>query len=166
VLLEDIIQKLQLQPHPEGGFFKETYRSKGIIHKDSLPPFFEGKRNYSTCIYYLLRSGDFSAFHKINQDEIWHFYSGSPIKLYIISENGKLSEVLIGSDLSAGQVPQFIVPKHHWFAAKVIDRKSYSLLGCTVSPGFDFEDFMLASRKNLVEQFPQHCNIIEEFTRV
>jgi len=165
-LLEDIIQKLQLQPHPEGGFFKETYRSNGKIQEDSLPSFFEGNRNYSTCIYYLLRSGDFSAFHKINQDEIWHFYLGSPIKLYIISENGTLSEVIIGSDLYSGQVPQFVVPKHHWFAAIVVEPNNYALVGCTVSPGFDFKDFTLASREILVELFPQHSNIIKEFTRL
>jgi len=165
-LLEDIIQKLQLKPHPEGGFFKETYRSNETIPEDSLPSLFEGTRNYSTCIYYLLRSGDFSAFHKINQDEIWHFYLGSPIKLYVISESGTLSEVIIGSDLSSGQVPQFVVPKHFWFAAKVVEPNNFALVGCTVSPGFDFKDFTLASRENLVELFPQHSNIIEEFTRV
>jgi len=163
--LEEIIQKLKLQPHPEGGFFKETYRSIGTIPESVLSSLLNGKRNYSTCIYYLLRSGDFSAFHKINQDEIWHFYLGSPIKLYIISDDGTLSDVLIGSNLTAGQVPQFVVPKQHWFAAKVVDQNCYSLVGCTVSPGFDFKDFTLASRKNLVEQFPQHRNVIEEFTR-
>ena len=137
-----------------------------MIPESVLGSSFKGQRNYSTCIYYLLRSGDFSAFHKINQDEIWHFYSGSPIKLYIISECGTLSEILIGSDLSTGQVPQFIVPKLHWFAARVVDQNSYSLVGCTVSPGFDFNDFTLASRKNLTKLFPQHRHIIEKFTRM
>ena len=137
-----------------------------MIPESVLGSSFKGQRNYSTCIYYLLRSGDFSAFHKINQDEIWHFYSGSPIKLYVISECGMLSEILIGSDLSTGQVPQFIVPKLHWFAARVVDQNSYSLVGCTVSPGFDFNDFTLASRKNLTKLFPQHRHIIEKFTRM
>jgi len=164
-LIKEIIQKLQLQPHPEGGFFKETYRSNGIISQESLPKCFEGERHYSTCIYYMLQSGDFSAFHKIHQDEIWHFYLGSPIQLYIISEFGNLTNITIGSDISVGQIPQFVVPKNHWFASTVIDQKSFSLVGCTVSPGFDFKDFTLASEKDLIEKFPQHSEIIRKFTR-
>jgi hypothetical protein len=164
-LLEEIIQKLQLQPHPEGGFYRETYRSHETIPEDSLPSYFEGNRNYATCIYYLLQSGDFSAFHKIQQDEIWHFYLGSPIKLFMISEQGHLSQVIIGTDLSAGQVPQFVVPKQYWFAATVLNQESFSLIGCTVSPGFNFKDFTLASRNKLIERYPQHHEIINQFTR-
>jgi predicted cupin superfamily sugar epimerase len=164
-LVKEIIQTLQLQPHPEGGFFKETYRSKGIISQDSLPDYFEGERQYSTCIYYLLQSGNFSAFHKINQDEIWHFYLGSPIQLYMISELGNLTKVIIGTDISAGQVPQFVVPKYHWFAATVLGHDSFSLVGCTVSPGFDFKDFTLATQNQLKAMYPQHSEIINKFTR-
>jgi predicted cupin superfamily sugar epimerase len=154
-----------LQPHPEGGFYRETYRSQGMIPNDSLPECFEEIRNYATCIYYLLQSNVFSAFHKIQQDEIWHFYMGSPIKLIMNSEQGILSKVIIGTDLSAGQVPQFVVPKHYWFAATVLDQESFSLIGCTVSPGFYFKDFTLASRKRLIKTYPQHHKIIKQFTR-
>lgn len=164
-MVKEIIEKLQLRPHPEGGFFKETYRSDGIIPQEALPDFFEGSRHYSTCIYYMLQSGDFSAFHKIHQDEIWHFYLGSPIRLYLISEVGNLTEVIIGTDIAKGHVLQFVVPKVHWFAATVAEQESFSLIGCTVSPGFDFKDFTLASRKDLIEKYPQHHDIIKTFTR-
>ena len=163
--LENLIQKLKLEPHPEGGFYKETYRSAGEIKTDSLAPEYQGKRNYSTCIYFLLTSDTFSAFHKIHQDEIWHFYDGSPIILYVIYPNGDYSEITIGSDIEHGQVPQFVVQGGAWFAAKVKNENDFSLLGCTVSPGFDFHDFELASREALLASFPQHCEIITKLTR-
>ncbi|WP_462252008.1 cupin domain-containing protein [Ekhidna sp.] len=161
----DLIAKLDLEPHPEGGYFKETYRSEEYISAEALSEEYVGSRNHSTCIYFLLTSDTFSAFHKINQDEIWHFYQGSPIQLHTISEEGNHEEFLIGSDLSEGQSPQLVVPGNHWFAAKVITPDSYALLGCTVAPGFDFQDFTLAVRKKLIELFPQHSDLITEFTR-
>lgn len=162
---KDIIEKLKLQPHPEGGFFRETYRSQESIKPTCLPEIFEGGRNYSTCIYFLLKSNGFSAFHKINQDEIWHFYLGSTLKLVMISEVGMVSEVMIGNDILKGELPQFIVPKNHWFAAKVMDDDGYALVGCTVSPGFDFKDFILPRRDELIALFPQHSKLIKEYTR-
>ncbi|GGI57828.1 cupin domain-containing protein [Winogradskyella haliclonae] len=163
--LEKIIQKLELQPHPEGGFFKETYRSQGVISKSSLPQVFQGERNHSTCIYYLLKSDDFSAFHKINQDEIWHFYLGDAIELHMISEEGVLNTINVGRDILNNEVLQVVVPKNCWFAARVINPNSYGLVGCTVSPGFDFKDFTLASYNRLASKFPQHKDIIKAFTR-
>jgi len=161
---EKIIQRLELEPHPEGGYFKETYRSEGKILENQLPDVFDGDRNYSTCIYFLLTSETFSAFHKINQDEFWHFYKGSAIQLFMISEKGKLSEVIIGNNLENGEVPQFVVPKNYWFAARIIQPESYALVGCTVSPGFDFRDFTLPSRAELLEKFPQHEKVITQLT--
>lgn len=161
---EKIIQRLELEPHPEGGYFKETYRSEGKISQNHLPDVFDGDRNLSTCIYFLLTSETFSAFHKINQDEFWHFYKGSAIQLFMISEEGKLSEVIIGNNLENGEVPQFVVPKNYWFAARIIQPESYALVGCTVSPGFDFRDFILPSRAELLEKFPQHEKVITQFT--
>ncbi|WP_339716438.1 cupin domain-containing protein [Cyclobacterium amurskyense] len=163
--INKIIDVLGLAPHPEGGYFKETYRSSGEILQDCLPDDYKGNRNYSTCIYFLLTSNNFSAFHRIKQDEIWHFYDGSPIRLHTISESGIHEEHLIGRDLIKGEVPQFIVPGGYWFGAEVINKNSCSLVGCTVSPGFSFVDFELKSRLELINLFPQHKKIIANLTR-
>jgi predicted cupin superfamily sugar epimerase len=159
-----IIDKLGLKPHPEGGYFKETYRSFGEIEEESLGADYNGNRNYSTCIYFLLTSDKFSALHRIKQDEIWHFYDGSPISLHTISESGIHTITSIGSDLLNGETPQFVVPGGCWFGAKVINEDSYSLVGCTVSPGFSFDDFELRSRKELISLFPDKKEIISKLT--
>jgi len=163
--LFQIIEKLELEPHPEGGYFKETYRSTGEIKQDSLGSNFEGPRNYSTCIYFLLTSNDFSAFHKIKQDEIWHFYDGSPIRLHVISPSGEYSKHRIGRELALGETPQLVVLAGCWFAAEVLNESDFSLVGCTVSPGFDFRDFEMRSRTKLISLFPEHEKIISRLTR-
>ncbi|WP_111684148.1 cupin domain-containing protein [Winogradskyella tangerina] len=162
--IETIIKKLDLKPHPEGGYFKETYRSKGIIQAESLDTNYKGNRHYSTCIYFLLTSERFSALHRIKQDEIWHFYKGSPIRLHIISEEGDHSEYIIGDNLSKGQVPQLVVPGGNWFAAEIIEPDAIALVGCTVSPGFDFEDFELRSGAELTKMFPHLESTIKKLT--
>ncbi|GAA4900131.1 cupin domain-containing protein [Flaviramulus aquimarinus] len=164
--IQTIISQLSLQPHPEGGYFKETYRSAGVIDEKHLGSNFSGNRNYTTAIYFLLTSDTFSAFHRINQDEIWHFHKGSAIKLHIISDEGVYSTIIIGNDLEKGELPQYVVPKKYWFAAEVINADDYSLVGCTVSPGFDFKDFELPERASLITKFPQHKTIITKLTRV
>ena len=162
--IKNIIETLKLKPHPEGGFYKETYRSLETIPEESLSIKYKGERNHSTCIYFLLTSDNFSAFHRIKQDEIWHFYDGSPIRLHMISELGVHSEHIIGRDLAKGEIPQFVVPGGYWFAAEVINTNSYSLVGCTVSPGFSFEDFELITRKELITLFPDQEEIISKLT--
>ena len=162
--IEHLIKELKLQPHPEGGYFKETYRSLGEIPEENLEVAYAGKRSYSTCIYFLLVSDEVSALHRINQDEIWHFYDGSPIRLHMISALGVHSEHIIGRDFKKGEVPQFIVPGGYWFAAEVINKDDYSLVGCTVSPGFSFEDFELKTRKELVSLFPDKEKLISKLT--
>lgn len=162
---EDLVAALHLKPHPEGGFFRETYRSDGEIPKEHLTKGYSGSRNYSTCIYFLLTSKNFSAFHKINQDEIWHFYDGAPLRLHIITEAGIYSNQLIGRDIKSGQTPQFVVEGGSWFAAEVEHGNSYSLIGCTVSPGFSFDDFELASRPELIALSPQNKELILRLTR-
>ncbi|WP_215225484.1 cupin domain-containing protein [Echinicola shivajiensis] len=164
--IQQIIKKLGLEPHPEGGYFKEVYRSEGEVHQGSLPEGIIGNRNYSTSIYFMLTSDTFSAFHRIKQDEIWHFYMGSPIRLHCLSPDGIHEEFLIGSDLLNGQIPQLVVPAGDWFAAELIEQNSFTLVGCTVSPGFDFRDFELAERERLSGEFPQHKALIERFTRI
>ncbi|MBN2173055.1 MAG: cupin domain-containing protein [Bacteroidales bacterium] len=158
------INKLKLQKHPEGGYFREVYRSGEVIHKKSLPERYSGFRNFSTSIYFLLESHDFSAFHRIKSDETWHFYSGAPITLFIIRPDGKLFEITLGNDPEKNQVLQFVVGKNYWFAAKVIQNNSYSLVGCTVAPGFDFDDFEMGKKLELLKRFPQHSKLIQLLT--
>jgi predicted cupin superfamily sugar epimerase len=163
--VQEIVEKLNLLPHPEGGFYKETYRSEGQISQGSLNENFSGKRSYCTAIYFLLTKDNFSAFHKIKQDEMWHFYAGSPLTVHMIDKEGNYSKQLIGNNFSKNELPQFVVPKDSWFASCVEDGKEYALVGCTVSPGFDFDDFELANRDLLVKKYPNHKNIITKLTR-
>lgn len=162
---EQLIKKLDLQEHPEGGYFKETYRSEMTISESSLPAEFESYRNVSTCIYFMLTSDEFSAFHKVIQDEAWHFYIGDTISLHMISPKGDYSKIRIGIDFSSDETPQFVVPAQHWFAAEVSKEESFALVGCTVAPGFDFKDFELAEREQLQNKFPKHSDLIKRLTR-
>lgn len=162
---EILIEMLDLQPHPEGGFFKETYRSNETIHNAHLTGDYKGDRHYSTAIFFMLTSDMFSAFHRIEQDELWHFHQGSAIELHTISESGEHTKHIIGNDIANGEKPQLVVPGKYWFAAKVIQQNAHSLVSCTVAPGFDFRDFVLPSRLELVNLFPQHELVIQEFTR-
>ena len=162
--IQDLVNRLDLEKHPEGGYFKETHRSVGEITEENLGTSYKGSRNYSTTIYFLLTSDNFSAFHRIKQDEIWHFYDGSPIRLHIITKEGIQEEHTIGRDFEKGQTPQLIVKGGDWFASEVMDENSYSLAGCTVSPGFSFEDFELKSKKELVALFPGKEELIGRLT--
>lgn len=164
------VEHLQLLPHPEGGFFKETYRSGGGIALDYLPPDFgQGSelRQFSTAIYYLLEAGQFSSLHRIKSDEVWHFYAGSCLEVYSISPSGELAVLKLGSDPSQGQVFQGMVPAGDWFGATLADSQpgNYALVGCTVAPGFDFNDFELGTRADLLAAFPQHESVIQKLTR-
>ena len=163
--IQKIIQKLKLKPHPEGGYYKETYRGALQISQEDLGGEYSGKRNCSTCIYFLLPSYSFSSFHRIRQDEIWHFYQGSPVILHLISPEGIYSTITVGNNLENMQLPQFVVRGGYWFAAATSSDNGYSLVGCTVSPGFDFNDFELGEKAELITKFPQHTGIIEQFTR-
>lgn len=159
------IKHLQLQPHPEGGFFKETYRSTGIIPSQSLPANFNGDRSFSTAIYFLLQQGDYSAFHKIESDECWHFYEGDSLLVHVIDEQGNYSCVRLGRKVHEGEVFQFVVPAHCWFASEPAPAVEFSLVGCTVAPGFDFADFEMARAETLIKQYPRHQSIIQRLCR-
>lgn len=158
------VDKLKLTKHPEGGYFKEVYRSNEIISKKGLPLRYNSFRAFSTSIYFLLDGKDFSAFHRLKSDELWHFYEGCPLLIYILFPDGKMATVKLGQDPSNNEAFQFAIPKGAWFAAKPTDPNTYSLLGCTVAPGFDFADFELAKRESLVKKFPQHSKLINELT--
>jgi hypothetical protein len=159
------IERLQLRRHPEGGWFRETYRSDEILSRAALPPRFGGDRAFSTAIYFLLEGEDFSALHRIRQDEIFHFYDGSALTLHMIDPGGNYATVKLGRDLAAGESPQAIVAAGSLFGATVNDPRSYALVGCTVAPGFDFADFSMPSREELCRQLPQHRQIVERLTR-
>ncbi|MCP9290823.1 cupin domain-containing protein [Gracilimonas sediminicola] len=163
--IEKLITRFDLKEHPEGGYFKETYRSEGVIPETVFPEVFEGSRNYCTGIYFLLTSDAFSAFHRIRQDEMWHFYQGSPLTIHMISPHGDYSKQVVGLDFDNGELPQFTVPKEYWFAAEVNQPDSYSFVGCTVSPGFDFRDFELAAEESLSRKFSKHKDLISRLTR-
>lgn len=160
-----LVTSLDLLPHPEGGFYKEVYRSEKVIAKDALPDNFSGDRNYCTSIYFLLTSENFSAFHRIKQDEIWHFYGGSSLSVHVIDKDGNYTAHKVGMNFSVGEQPQLVVPAGCWFASSVSDENSYAFVGCTVAPGFDFDDFELATRAGLSALYPTHKNIIHRLTR-
>lgn len=159
------IQKLNLSPHPEGGFFKESYRASELIKKEHLPSRYSSDHAFSTAIYFLLKSGQISAFHRLRSDELWHFYYGSPLVIYQINPEGMLFEIRLGTDLQKGQIFQAHIRAKNWFAARVVNDDSYTLVGCTVAPGFEFEDFELAERSDLIRLFPRHAELIKQFTR-
>jgi predicted cupin superfamily sugar epimerase len=157
------IDHLKLQPHPEGGFFKEVYRSDEKIQRESLPARFSGTRNFSTSIYFLLRSEDYSLFHRIQSDELWHYYAGSSLTLYILDKGG-LKTFTLGPNPEKGEILQLVIPFNTWFGAKVNQPDSYVLSGCTVSPGFDFNDFEMARRQDLLQAYPSQQQVIEMLT--
>jgi hypothetical protein len=159
------IEKLQLEPHPEGGYFRQTYRSEVVIAREALPSEFTGARTASTAIYFLLEGKNFSAFHRLRSDEVWHFYAGEALMVHVIDREGKCSSIRLGRDLDAGEVPQAVVPAGCWFASHVADWKSWALVGCTVAPGFDFEDFEMGKRAGLVARYPLQREVIERLTR-
>ena len=159
------IRELKLLPHPEGGYFKETYRSSEIINPEHLPHGFKYHRNISTSIYYLLAGSQCSKFHRIKSDEMWHFYDGNGLIIYSIDENGKLTENKLGLEIEYGEYPQVLIKAGDWFGAKVNKSDSFCLAGCTVAPGFHFDDFELGDRNELIKLFPKHKAIIEELTK-
>ena len=163
--VHQLIQQYNLQPHPEGGWYKETYKSGEYIIGSALPERFGGSRAFSTAIYFLLEQGNFSAFHRIKSDECWHFYAGDPLLIYVMQLNGKLDIIHLGNDIEKGQVFQFVVPANCWFASTPAPGSHFCFVGCTVAPGFDFTDFELAKASSLSALFPQHIAIIEELCR-
>lgn len=158
------IKHLKLAQHPEGGYYREVYRSDEIVNKKGLPNRYSSFRSFSTSIYFLLESNRFSAFHRIKSDETWHFYEGSPLLLYIILTNGKLITVRLGQNPENKELFQFTVPKGSWFAAHPNSPDSFSLLGCTVAPGFDFDDFEMGEKTYLLKKFPSCSELINRFT--
>lgn len=158
------IEKLQLTSHPEGGYFRETYRSNELLQQNYLPSRYSSSRAFSTSIYFLLEGSQISKLHKLKSDEQWHFYDGSTIILYTINKFGTLNKLLIGNKIENKESFQVNIPGDTWFAAEVMDKTSFALVGCTVAPGFDFDDFEFGKREYLIRDFPEHKDIIIRFT--
>ena len=161
--IDELIEKLKLSPHPEGGYYAETYRSAGLVPASALPAVFGGDRAYSTAILYLLPEGQKSRFHRLKQDEVWHFHLGGPLRLATISPSGQALEITLGSQVLNGQLLQYAVPAGTWFAAQPKPGSLFCLTGCTVAPGFDFADFEMADEAELKKLFPAHYGLISDF---
>jgi uncharacterized protein len=151
--VEEIVEALNLQVHPEGGYFSEVYRSAGKLPETTFPDQFSGERNVCTSIYFLLPSHHRSLFHRIKSDELWFFHEGSSLSIYII-ENNKCRVLTLGSQARDGERYQLVVPANCWFGAVVNTPGTYTLCSCTVAPGFDFDDFEIAERTQLLDEYP------------
>jgi hypothetical protein len=158
---ESFVKQLKLEPHPEGGFYKEIYKCSKTIELLEYP---DKIRNLSTSIYYLLKSGDVSKFHQLLSDEIWYYHYGVPLNVSMIDKKGILKSVKLGYEIEKGQEPQVIIPAGTIFGAYSDEINSYTLIGCVVTPGFDFKDFKLLSKNDLISQYPQYIEIIEKLT--
>jgi predicted cupin superfamily sugar epimerase len=162
---ETLIRVLNLKPHPEGGFYRETYRSPDQVAGVHLPPRYGGDRACSTAIYYLLTAGSFSAMHRLKSDEIFHFYLGDPVEMLILPPSGTGTVVPIGTGLERGESPQVVVPAGAWQGARLKPGGRFALLGCTVAPGFDFADFKVGNRAGLKRAHPAFAEQIDQLTR-
>ncbi len=160
----DWIERFEMNPHPEGGYYKEVYRSETVIPAEALPACFGASRNCCTSIYYLLERGNFSAFHRMRQDEIWHVYDGGPIRIHLLLDGGASQGMLLGRTPERDGVPQGVVPGGCWFAAEPVEEADFVLVGCTVSPGFDFADFELARRVDLIASYPEQEALVRRLT--
>ncbi len=155
------IEKLSLLPHPEGGYYRETFRSKEEVKKEHLPDRYKGNRNFGTAIYYLLEGYDRSRFHVLKSDEIWYFHTGSPAIIHFFEPDGNYREMHVGPNPERGEQFQVTIPRSTCFAVEVKDRDSYILVGCSVHPGFDFADFSIPTKESLHQNYPNHRELIE-----
>lgn len=162
---QQLIEQYELQPHPEGGYYKRTYCSDELMKAASLPERFAGDRYFSTAIYFLLEGKQFSAFHRIQSDELWHFYAGDGLHIYVIHPDGRTELLQLGSEISNGSSFQHVVKAGCWFASKPVTENGFAFVGCTVAPGFDFADFEMAEKNELLNLFPQHREWIQELCR-
>ncbi|MBN1208280.1 MAG: cupin domain-containing protein [Myxococcaceae bacterium] len=155
-MVQELVRALGLQPHPEGGYFREMYRARARVETP------RGPRSAGTAIYYLLPRGEFAAWHQVASDEVWHFYDGAPLTLYLLGEQG-LEAVTLGRDVVRGEQPQVVVPAGVLQAA--VPRGDFTLVGCTVAPGFDFADWELPARDALIARYPEHADLFRQLTR-
>jgi predicted cupin superfamily sugar epimerase len=162
--VEKLVSQLALQPHPEGGYYRETYRAAETVPASGLPDRYGGRRSFSTAIYYLLEAGQCSRLHRLKTDEIFHFYAGDPLIIVEIAPDGVLRETRLGADFTQEMVPQHVIGAGNWFGAVPAPESRYSLVGCTVAPGFDFADFEMAAGADLLKAYPHHTDWITRLT--
>lgn len=155
----DWIRQLDLQPHPEGGYYKEVFRSSDYVTRTGT----EALRHACTSIYYLLESEDYSGFHRIKSDEIWYFHKGVPLNIHVITANGE-HQVLELSDASSGSL-SLVVPAGLWFAAEIPSKVGYALVSCAVAPGFEFREFEMADRAELRKTYPAYAELLDRLCR-
>jgi len=156
------IAKLGLKEHPEGGYFKETYRSEIKLCQATLPERFDGERALFTAIYFLLTGEQVSHFHRLKADELWHFYCGSALTIHVIDRAGKYYHLRSGPNFESGEVFQAVIKNGSWLGATVDNKDSYSLVGCSVSPGFDYQDFELGKQSEMIARYPEQTSIIKK----
>ncbi len=159
-----LIDSLCLEPHPEGGYYREIYRSRIKVPKPQLSDDFSGDRYLSTHIYFLLHGSDISKFHRLKGDELWHHYLGAGLTIHLIDNDGTHVIRRLGKNTAAEQQPCVEIPAGTWFAAECDNPDGYALVGCSVFPGFEFDDFELARRDALYNLYPQHASLIARFS--
>jgi predicted cupin superfamily sugar epimerase len=164
--VNELVRRLDLARHPEGGWYRETYRSRETVAGSALPERFGGARPFCTSIFFLLERGDISALHRIKSDEIWHFYAGAPLTVHAFTTQREHMELKLGPDFAAGESFQIVVAAGCWFGAEVSGAGEYSLVGCTVAPGFDFADFQMGNSSELLREYPSCREIIDRLTRL
>lgn len=160
-----LIAALELKPHPrEGGFFRETYRSADLFAAEQLPTRYGNPRHASTAIYYLLTPETFSALHRLQTDEVFHFYAGSPVRMLQLKPDGSGQELILGSNVMQGEQPQVVVPAGVWQGSCLAGKGEFALLGWTVAPGFEYADYEDGDRISLVQQYPGYRDLIQKLT--
>jgi predicted cupin superfamily sugar epimerase len=163
---DEVAQLLQLKPHPlEGGFFRETYRSRWMVSGEYLPQGMSGSRCIGTAIYYLIAPESFSPLHRLPGTEVFHFYAGDPVLMLQLLLDGASREITMGNDLAAGQQPQVVVRGNVWQGSKLAPGGKWALLGTTMSPGFDPADYEHGEAAPLIAQYPDVAAKISEYTR-
>lgn len=165
---DELIRSLELQPHPEGGYYREGYRASTktpAVEREGKVVRFEKSRSVSTAIYFLLPAGEKSTWHRIDADEMWHFYAGGPLLIAELHEQSQVRETVLGRDLAAGHKLQHVVPAGCWFASRPLAKEGYALVGCTVAPGFEFDHFELADTQLLLSEWPHARKLIESLAR-
>ncbi len=153
------IDRLQLTPHPEGGFYREVYRSDSAVARAEGP----GNRSACTSIYYLLEDADYSGFHRLASDEIWYYHSGEPLHIHLIAANGHIQTQELS--FSPSGMLSLAIAANTWFAAEIPGKTGYALCSCAVAPGFEFAEFEMGNKEDLLTAFPVAATLIEKLSR-